>query len=199
MTKTAVEPTYDEAGDVIHYEYVVTNNSTTDDARGPGDGDGRQGGRHLSARRHPAARVRSPARPPTTVTQADLDAGSVVNTATAHAGGTDSNQAQATVPATQTPSLSLLKSITSGDPYAAVGAVVQYSYVVTNTGNVTVHGLAVADDNVGAVPDLRQGGAGAERVGDVHREPHGHAGRPRRGHDREQRDRHRGSTRATRP
>ena len=56
------------------------------------------------------------------VTQADLDAGSVVNTATAHAGGTDSNQAQATVPAAQTPSLSLLKSITSGDPYAAVGA-----------------------------------------------------------------------------
>ena len=85
------------------------------------------------------------------VTQADLDAGSIVNTATAHAGGTDSNQAQATVPATQTPSLSLLKSITSGNPYAAVGAVVQYSYVVTNTGNVTVHALTVADDNVGAV------------------------------------------------
>ena len=54
-----------------------------------------------------------------TITQADLDAGSVTNTATAHAGGIDSNQDQATVTAKQSPALSLVKSITSGNPYAA--------------------------------------------------------------------------------
>ena len=36
-----------------------------------------------------------------TVTQADIDAGSVVNTAVANADGTESNEAQETVPATQ--------------------------------------------------------------------------------------------------
>ena len=158
LAKTAGETSYDEVGGVLHYSYEVTNTGNVSLA-GPvtvaddkatvtcpavssvGDLDGflDPGETVVCAATY-------------TVTQADLDAGSVVNTATAHAGGTDSNQAQATVPAVQTPSLSLLKSITSGDPYAAVGATIQYGYVVTNTGNVTVHGLAVADDNVGAAP-----------------------------------------------
>src|SRR4051794_5125999 len=82
-----------------------------------------------------------------TITQADLNAGSVKNTAQAHAGTTDSNTDSETATATQSPALSLDKTITSGSPYAAVGGVVNYSYLVTNTGNVRIAGpVTVSDD-----------------------------------------------------
>src|SRR4051794_9037574 len=43
--------------------------------------------------------------------------------------------------------MSLDKTITSGSPYAAVGGVVNYSYLVTNTGNVRIAGpVTVSDD-----------------------------------------------------
>ena len=45
-----------------------------------------------------------------TITQADLNSGSVTNCATAHAGGVDSNQDTETVAAVQTRTLSLVKS-----------------------------------------------------------------------------------------
>ncbi len=44
--------------------------------------------------------------------------------------------------------LTLDKSITSGDPFTIAGDVINYDYLVTNTGNVTVTGLAVSDDQV---------------------------------------------------
>ena len=44
------------------------------------------------------------------ITQADLNSGSVTNVATAHAAGTDSNQDTETVTAVQTPALSLVKT-----------------------------------------------------------------------------------------
>src|SRR5438477_1801 len=46
---------------------------------------------------------------PISITQADLNAGSVTNQATAHAGGTDSNQATDTINAQQNPKLTLVK------------------------------------------------------------------------------------------
>ena len=85
-----------------------------------------------------------------TVTQADLDAGSVTNIASAH--GTFSGNPvtsptdSETVPATQTPALSIVKSVTETS-YAAVGDVLHYSYLITNTGNVTLSGpFTVTDD-----------------------------------------------------
>src|SRR3954452_20568045 len=72
-----------------------------------------------------------------TITQADLNAGSVKNTATAHAGGTDSNTDSETATATQSPALSLVKSATPLT-YGTVGTVIQYGYKVTNSGNVTL-------------------------------------------------------------
>ncbi len=88
-----------------------------------------------------------------TVTQADLDAGgsltNVVDAATDQgATATDT----LTIPTTQSPSLTLDKTITSGDPYTTVGGTIAYSYLVTNTGNVTITDLAVTDDNVDAPP-----------------------------------------------
>ena len=44
--------------------------------------------------------------------------------------------------------LSLDKNITSGNPYTVVGNNIDYSYLVTNTGNVTINALSVSDDKV---------------------------------------------------
>ena len=62
----------------------------------------------------------------------------------------------------QNPELTLVKSITSGSPYSAVGGTINYSYAVTNSGNVSLAGpVTVSDDqatvscpNVNTVGDL---------------------------------------------
>ncbi|MBO1738489.1 DUF11 domain-containing protein [Leifsonia sp. TF02-11] len=85
-----------------------------------------------------------------TLTQADVDAGSVVNTATAT--GTDpggvsvTNDDASTVPVTPAPGIALVK--TGGLAAGANGAAgdrVDYSFRVTNTGNVTLTGVTVTD------------------------------------------------------
>ncbi len=84
------------------------------------------------------------------VTQADIDAGSVTNLATASAAGTSSNQDSVVVTATQTPALTLVKSTTTTN-YATPGDVLDYSYSVTNIGNVTLaEPVTIADDKTPA-------------------------------------------------
>ncbi|SNT64815.1 conserved repeat domain-containing protein, partial [Streptosporangium subroseum] len=82
-------------------------------------------------------------------TQADVDAGSIVNTATAS--GTPptgpavtSDPSTATVTATSSPELSLLKTAVPS-AVSAAGRTVTYSYLVVNTGNRTLTGVAVVD------------------------------------------------------
>jgi hypothetical protein len=86
------------------------------------------------------------------VTQDDIDFGSVTNLATASADGTTSNQDTVTVDATQNPSIAIEKSTNGEDadddpgPYIEVDYPVNWAYVVTNTGNVTLTGVTVVDD-----------------------------------------------------
>jgi large repetitive protein len=88
------------------------------------------------------------------VTQADVDAGAVTNTATVTGippGGTRSGPVpsnQLTIPAGQAPALLLVKSSTPARVDAAAGDVVVFSYVVTNTGNVAQSDVRVADQFV---------------------------------------------------
>ncbi len=147
LTKSAVPGTYDTVGQVISYSYVITNTgnytlsgpfSVTDDKAAvtctqPGDNA-------LS----PGEAMNCTAS--YTITQADLDADHVTNTATASGGGLTSNQAIATVYAVAHPNLSLLKS---ADPltYDAVNDVISYSYVLTNIGNVALRPPYAVSDN----------------------------------------------------
>ncbi|WP_426625741.1 DUF7507 domain-containing protein [Leifsonia sp. McL0607] len=84
-----------------------------------------------------------------TFTQADIDAGDLTNTATAHGTpprGTvvDSPPATVAVAGDPAPALVLEKSVTP-TTVAAAGDVVDYSFAVTNTGNVTMKNVSVTE------------------------------------------------------
>lgn len=101
-----------------------------------------------------------------TVTQADLDAGQIINSATASSplGGTPvtSPPDSVSIPAVQSPALEVVKaaeSVTAAQ--FIVGLVVDYTYTVTDTGNTTLTApVTVADNLIPAVscPALPPGG-----------------------------------------
>jgi len=85
------------------------------------------------------------------ITQADLDAGSVTNTATAFANGTPSIPATKTITAIQSPALTLSKSASPTVAFAA-GTHITYTYTLSNTGNVTLTSpYTVADNKIAVV------------------------------------------------
>ncbi|WP_172982587.1 hypothetical protein [Phyllobacterium sp. SYP-B3895] len=98
------------------------------------------------------------------VLQADLDTGSVTNKAQATDGVVKSNEVVVTTAATQAPALKLEKSITTGDPFKAVGDKVSYSYKVTNTGNVTITKPTFDDKTFTALYTLKQADIDAGKV-----------------------------------
>ncbi len=85
-----------------------------------------------------------------TITQADLDAGSVTNHATSVTDQTGPVYAQATVTAVVRTGLSIDKSVAE-KIYTLVGDQLHYSYLVTNTGNVSLTGVGVTDDKTTTV------------------------------------------------
>ncbi|WP_363798334.1 hypothetical protein ABU614_00830 [Lysobacter firmicutimachus] len=90
------------------------------------------------------------------ITQADIDAGTVTNvmtaTATPAAGTLATITDTATITATPAaPALTLDKTVTSGTAYDGIGDIVEYAYLVTNTGNVTISALAITDDKIATV------------------------------------------------
>jgi len=152
VTKTAGPATYDRLGQTIGYSYTVANTGNVTLAGPVAVSDDK-------------ATVSCPAGPlgPTVsivcaatyaITQADLDAGFVTNTASAHAtfnaSQVDSATAQATVTAIQKPALSIAKSASQAT-YSQPGSVIGYTYVLTNVGNVTLSApYSVNDDKAAA-------------------------------------------------
>jgi len=155
LVKTALDANYDAVGDQLDYTYDVTNNGQTklncpvtvsdnkvtvvcDACTGQGNNDNVL---------DPSETVQCDnTGDPYDVTQADLDAGSVTNQATATVDGVPSNQDEETVPAQQNPVLTLLKSVTESN-YDQVGDTLNYSYKLTNDGNVTLYPPYSVNDN----------------------------------------------------
>jgi uncharacterized repeat protein (TIGR01451 family) len=144
---------YGAAGDVISYSFVVTNTGTTTE-----NGIAINDPLVTNATCPDSSLLPGTSETCTgtyTVTQGDVDNGSVSNTATASGtseqGSFTSNSSSVTVEGSDyTSSLSLVKSTSSGG-YAAAGDTVGYSYDVTNTGTTTLTDIAVSDNLVADV------------------------------------------------
>jgi hypothetical protein len=78
------------------------------------------------------------------ITQADIDAGSFTNTASAGSNEGASGEDSDTRALAQTPGLSLVKTATS-ETFTGAGDVISYNFRLTNTGNTTLDTLAVDD------------------------------------------------------
>ena len=87
-----------------------------------------------------------------TVTQAEMDAGgNLVNHVTASSAEAPNAIDSLSIPITQTKTMTVAKSSTTADVTAA-GQIVPYSYLLTNTGNITLTGISLSDDNTDAAP-----------------------------------------------
>ncbi len=162
VVKTARSASFDSVGDVLDYAFVVTNTGNVTLRLPVEITDSR-----INDVRCPALPANGLAPNATltctgsdTVAQADIDSGQVVNLATARSGNTVSTQVSETVDADQNPALDMVKTARSND-FATVGDVLDYSYTITNTGNVTVtDALSISDDRIGTIacPALPAGG-----------------------------------------
>ena len=153
VVKTAAPTQVSAVGQTVTYTFVVTNTGNVT-VRGitVNDTQTAPAGR-LDAAPTCAATTLAPGASTTctatyTVTQADLDHGSIHDSATARGtrptGTVTSPPGEATVDVAQAPAITLVKTADK-TTVSAAGAVIAYTFTVTNSGNVTVHGLAVAD------------------------------------------------------
>lgn len=82
------------------------------------------------------------------ITQADIDDGLVTNSAFAIAGGIQSHPTTVTITASQTEALSLAVSANPAN-FDSVDQAINYTYVVTNTGNVSITlPIQITDDHI---------------------------------------------------
>ena len=82
------------------------------------------------------------------VTQADIDAGNVVNTATADSDESDPATDDNDEPLPQNPVIDIVKDGTfdaGADGFADPGELISYSFTVTNEGNVSLTNVSVTD------------------------------------------------------
>jgi uncharacterized repeat protein (TIGR01451 family) len=151
LTKAVSESTYAAPGDRLHYSFTVTNSGDTrlhgpvaiDDLRtndeacpsatSVGNGD---------AWLDPGEVITCSATH--AVTQGNLDAGSLTNTATATADGITSNTASATSTAERHPRLVLAKHV--AEQTYGPGDALHFTFVVRNSGNVRVRGPVTIHD-----------------------------------------------------
>ncbi|MFJ6533296.1 hypothetical protein [Microbacterium sp. NPDC091662] len=158
LTKTGTT----KAGDTVDYSFTVTNTGNTtvrsivlsDPKLGPDPVLIRDAAwPSTPGQLAPGASVKATGT--YTLTQADIDAGSVPNTATASgldATGTEvRSEGSDTVAIVAEPGLTLKKTgaLPNGVDAPTPGAVVDFTFVVKNTGNVTIDGVAIIDHLAG--------------------------------------------------
>ena len=154
LVKSSPTGPYSSVGDTLTYSYVVTNsgNTTITAAISVADDVINGAGGSVSCPAFPAAGLAPLATYTCSatydVTQVDIDNGFVTNTASATDGTTTSPDDSVTVNADQSPAMELIKSSVlndGGDGIADVGDVINYTFRVENTGNVSVSGITVSD------------------------------------------------------
>ncbi|QTF72461.1 DUF7507 domain-containing protein [Arthrobacter woluwensis] len=153
LLKSASPEKGGKAGDVITYSFTVTNTgNVTLKGVTVDEGDFSGSGKMSAIQCPEAAASVLPGQKVTctatyTLTQADVDRGSVTNSATAtgtppgDAPPVTSPPSEVTVPIDPAPGISLVKSADKTELVA--GETVTYSFVVTNTGNVTLKDITV--------------------------------------------------------
>ena len=182
LTKAATETSFSAAGVTLHYTLVATNDGNVT-LTGVSIADAKLG--TLSCVQPvdlaPAATLTCTGTYLTT--QADVDAGKVDNTAAAGGlfGGAPvtADPATVSVPAVQTPHLSLTKAAAEAS-FSAAGATLHYTLVATNDGNVTLTGVSIADATLGTLSCAQPRGPGPDRNADLHRHLPDHPGGRRR-------------------
>ena len=154
LQKSVAEKTL-TVGETLHYSFLVTNTGDVTLAPVTINDTGFTGHGTRPVVTCPAGAVSlAPAASVTctatyTVTQADVDAGSVSNTATA-SGKTPASQAitsapsSTTITAIRSPAITVVKSA-SPTSFSAAGQTIHYSFDVTNSGNVTLTSVKVHD------------------------------------------------------
>jgi uncharacterized repeat protein (TIGR01451 family) len=168
VVKSASPAAVTAAGQLISYSFLATNTgnvtltnvAVTDTQAAPA-------GSLASGPACPAATL-APGATETctatyTVTQADIDNGSVSDSATVSGNSPSgapvtSPPSTATVPVTQAGGLTVVKSALP-PVITAAGQLVSYSFLVTNTGNVTLTNVAVADLQAAPAASLASGPA----------------------------------------
>ena len=174
-----------EVGDVIAYTYEVTNIGNVPRPRSPSPIPlvgavtcPAPAGSGLA----PGASETCTADHTHTVTQADVNAGRILDVAKATGTDPQGRQSPTSDPSTATvftvsakPDVSVRKAATvspaADQTRAKEGDSIAFSFVVTNTGNVTLTSVAVSDPSGGPVvcPSLPRP-AGAGRLGDLYRQ-----------------------------
>ena len=151
ISKSSTTTTVTSAGQVIPYSYLITNigNVTLTNITLADD--------NTDAAPSCPATTLAPTESMTctaqhTVTLAEMDAGgNVTNIAAADSDQTDVVQDTLSIPVAQGPDLTVSKTSNTTSVTSA-GQVVPYSYLITNTGNVTLTGITLTDDNTDAAP-----------------------------------------------
>jgi uncharacterized repeat protein (TIGR01451 family) len=156
VVKSAVPATVHAAGDVVTYSFAVTNTGNVtltgvavSDTQAPPAGS--LDGPVTCPVTTLAPGVSTTCTATYTVTQADVDNGSVSDSASA-SGASPSGPAvtspasTASVAVAQAPGISIVKSASASDvAHFLTGQVITYTFVVTNTGNVTLAPVTVTD------------------------------------------------------
>ncbi|WP_375279678.1 hypothetical protein [Pseudooctadecabacter sp.] len=145
-------PNFDAVDDVLTYQFIVTNtgNVTITDEITITDPLITDAGGTIACPAPPLAPMAVATCTGTySVIQSDIDNGSVTNSATASVPGADPVTDSTTTPARQLPALGIVKEaedIQSAD--FIIGAEVDYTYTVTNTGNLTLTDPITVSDNL---------------------------------------------------
>jgi uncharacterized repeat protein (TIGR01451 family) len=152
--------TFSQPGEVINYDYVITNTGTTPLAGPvlvtdgsklvtcPGVNSVGNQDNYLDLNETITCTA------PYTISQADVTTASVTNIATATAGGVTSNQSGITLTlgAVQPSSVLKLQKTSSSQTYGQAGESITYTYVVTNTGTTPLgpSQFTISDNKLGA-------------------------------------------------